>query len=86
MAAITLYDAIQPLTLTPYWQSPRKCVRLVRIFLDKSESRGQFWSETTRETNSLSLPYFGQISMPNYMPSLPYALYNVFAVMTRSEV
>ena len=30
---------------------PRKSVRLVRIFLDKSISRGQFWSETTRKTN-----------------------------------
>ena len=32
-------------------QGPRKSVRLVRIFLDKSKSRGQFWSETTSETN-----------------------------------
>ena len=26
-------------------QGPRKSVRLVRIFLDKSISRGKFWSE-----------------------------------------
>ena len=32
-------------------QGPRKSVRLVRIFLDKSKSCGQFWSETTSETN-----------------------------------
>ena len=32
-------------------QGPRKSVRLVRIFLDKYKSCGQFWSETTSETN-----------------------------------
>ena len=36
---------------SPCRQGPRKSVRLERIFLDKSKSCGQFWSETTCKTN-----------------------------------